>query len=99
NYLSRPKQRFSMTASQNFGESYGNIYLTGFIQNYWDSAGTNTQFQLGYNNRIGRVSYTLSANRLLYSTGGHDTQLSLDFSIPLGSESKNYVTGSATHNK
>ena len=99
NYLSRPKQRFSMTASQNFGESYGNIYLTGFIQNYWNSNGTNTQFQLGYNNRIGRVSYTLSANRLLYSTGGHDTQLSLDFSIPLGSESKNYVTGSATHNK
>lgn len=99
NYLSRPKQRFSMTASQNFGESYGNIYLTGFIQNYWNSTGTNTQFQLGYNNRIGRVSYTLSANRLFYSTGGHDTQLSLDFSIPLGSESKNYVTGSATHNK
>jgi outer membrane usher protein len=99
NYLSRPKQRFSMTASQNFGESYGNIYLTGFIQNYWNSTGTNTQFQLGYNNRIGRVSYTLSAKRLLYSTGGHDTQLSLDFSIPLGSESKNYVTGSATHNK
>ncbi|MGC0880544.1 fimbria/pilus outer membrane usher protein [Pantoea agglomerans] len=99
NYLSRPKQRFSMTASQNFGESYGNIYLTGFIQNYWNSTGTNNQFQLGYNNRIGRVSYTLSANRLLYSTGGHDTQLSLDFSIPLGSESKNYVTGSATHNK
>jgi outer membrane usher protein len=99
NYLSRPKQRFSLTASQNFGESYGNIYLTGFLQNYWNSTGTNTQFQLGYNNRMGRVSYTLSANRLLYSTGGHDTQLSLDFSIPLGSESKNYVTGSATHNK
>jgi outer membrane usher protein len=99
NYLSRPKQRFSLTASQNFGDSYGNIYLTGFVQNYWNSTGTNTQFQLGYNNRIGRVSYTLSANRLLYSTGGHDTLLSLDFSIPLGSESKNYVTGSATHNK
>jgi len=99
NYLSRPKQRFSLTASQNFGESYGNIYLTGFVQNYWNSTGTNTQFQLGYNNTIGRVSYTLSANRLLYSTGGHDTQLSLDFSIPLGSESKNYVTGNATHNK
>lgn len=99
NYLSRPKQRFSMTASQNFGESYGNIYLTGFVQNYWDSAGTNTQFQLGYNNTIGRVSYTLSANRLLYSTGGHDTQLSLDFSVPIGSDSQSYVTGSATHNK
>lgn len=98
-YLSRPKQRLSMTASQNFGESYGNIYLTGFVQNYWNSSGANTQFQLGYNNRIGRISYTLSANRLLYSTGEHDTQLSLDFSIPLGNESKHYVTGSATHNK
>lgn len=98
-YLSRPKQRFSLTANQNFGESYGNIYLTGFVQNYWNSMGNNTQFQLGYNNRMGRVSYTLSANRLLYSTGGRDTQLSLDLSIPLGSESKTYVTGNAIHNK
>lgn len=99
NYLSRAKQRFSMTASQNFGDSYGNVYLTGFIQNYWNNPGTNTQFQLGYNNTIGRVSYTFSANRLLYSTGGQDTQLSLDFSIPLGSESRHYLTGSATHSK
>lgn len=98
-YLSRPKQRFSMTASQNFGGSYGSAYLTGFVQNYWNDSGANTQFQLGYNNRIGRVSYTLSANRLLYSTGGHDTQFSIDLSLPIGSESKHYVNGSATHNK
>ena len=99
NYLSRPKQRFSMTASQNFEDSFGSLYLTGFIQNYWNDTGTNTQFQLGYNNTIGRVAYTISANRLLYSTGGHDTQLSLDFSVPLGSESRHYLTGSATHTK
>jgi len=99
NYLSRPKQRFSMTASQNFGDSFGNLYLTGFVQNYWNDTGTNTQFQLGYNNTIGRVSYTFSANRLIYSTGGHDTQLTLDFSVPLGSDNKHYITGSATHTK
>jgi len=99
NYLSRPKQRFSMSASQNFGDSFGNLYLTGFVQNYWNDAGTNTQFQLGYNNTIGQLSYTFSANRLLYSTGGHDTQLSLDFSVPLGSDNKHYFTGSATHTK
>jgi len=99
NYLSRPKQRFSLTASQNFGESFGNLYLTGFVQNYWNYAGTNTQFQLGYSNSLGRVSYTFSANRLLYSTGGHDTQLSLDFSVPLGDDSRTYITGNATHSK
>lgn len=99
NYLSRPKQRFSMTASQNFGDPFGNIYLTGFIQNYWEDTGTNTQFQLGYNNTLGRISYTFSAKRLIYSTGGHDTQLSLDFSVPLGSDNKNYINGSATHTK
>lgn len=99
NYLSRPKQRFSMTASQNFGDSFGSLYLTGFVQNYWNDTGTNTQFQLGYNNTIGRVSYTISANRLLYSTGGHDTQLSLDFSVPLGSDNRHNLTGSATHTK
>ncbi|MEZ3501475.1 fimbria/pilus outer membrane usher protein [Pantoea sp. KPR_PJ] len=99
NYLSRPKQRFSLTANQNLGESFGNLYLTGFVQNYWDYAGTNTQFQLGYSNSIGRVFYTFSANRLLYSTGGHDTQLSLDFSVPLGNKSRTYITGNATHSK
>lgn len=98
-YLSRPKQRFSLTASQNLGDSFGNVYLTGFVQNYWNSTGTNTQFQVGYNNTIGRVAYTFSANRLLYSTGGHDTQFSIDFSVPLGSDSKNYLTGSAAHSK
>ncbi|WP_053146301.1 fimbria/pilus outer membrane usher protein [Erwinia billingiae] len=97
--LSRAKQRFSMTASQKLGDSFGNVYLTGFVQNYWNSPGTNTQFQLGYNNTIGRVAYTFSANRLLYSTGGHDTQFSLDFSVPLGSDSKQYLTGGATHSK
>lgn len=99
NYLSRPKQRFSMTASQNFEDSFGSLYLTGFIQNYWNDTGTNTQFQLGYNNIIGRVAYTISANRLLYSTGGQDTQLSLDFSVPLGSDNRHYLTGSATQTK
>lgn len=99
NYISRPKQRFSLTASQNFEESFGSLYLTGFIQNYWNDTGTNTQFQLGYNNLIGQVSYTISANRLLYSTGGHDTQLSLDFSVPLGSDNRRYLTASATHSK
>lgn len=98
-YLSRPKQRFSMTASQNFGDSFGNLYLTGFVQNYWNDTGTNTQFQLGYNNRIGPLSYTFSANRLIYSTGGHDTQLTLDFSMPFGRDNKNYITASATHTK
>ena len=99
NYLSRPKQRFSMSASQNFGDSFGSVYLTGFIQNYWETTGTNTQFQLSYNNTLGQISYTFSANRLIYATGEHDTQLALDFSLPLGRNNKNHITGSATHTK
>lgn len=98
-YLSRPKERFSVTASQNFGDSFGNLYLTGFAQNYWDNSAANTQFQLGYTHAYKQISYTFSANRLLYSTGGQDTQLSLDVSLPLGNIAKNYFTANAAHNK
>ncbi|RPE01262.1 fimbrial biogenesis outer membrane usher protein [Candidatus Pantoea deserta] len=98
-YLSRPRQRFTLTASQNLGESFGNVYLSGFVQNYWNYSGTNTQFQLGYTNSIRKASYTFSANRLLYATGGHETQLSLDFSIPLGNNSKSFFTSNATHTR
>lgn len=98
-YLSRQKERFSITASQNFGDSFGNLYLTGFVQNYWNNSAANTQFQLGYSHAYKQISYTFSANRLLYSTGGHDTQLSLDVSFPLGNSAKHYYTASAAHNK
>lgn len=97
--LSRPKERFSVTASQNFGDSFGNLYLTGFVQNYWNDTGANTQFQLGYSNALNQISYTFSANRLLYSTGGHDTQVSLDFSFPIGSSAKHFFTANTAHNK
>lgn len=98
-YLYRPKERFSITASQNFGDSFGNLYLTGFLQNYWNDSGSNTQFQLGYSHRFKQISYTFSANRLLYSTGGHDTQVSLDVSIPLGNSAKHFFTANTTYNK
>ncbi|KAB8312788.1 fimbrial biogenesis outer membrane usher protein [Erwinia endophytica] len=100
--LSRPKDRFSVTANQRLGDTYGNLYLTGYVQDYWDKDGTNTQYQMGYNNTLGRVSYSLAANRLHYSTGSSETQFTLDFSVPLGnsmSGSKHYLNGSATQTK
>ncbi|MGL6017134.1 MAG: fimbria/pilus outer membrane usher protein [Gibbsiella quercinecans] len=97
--LAKAKSRISLTASQSLGATFGSIYATGFIQNYWNASGSNTQFQLGYNNTLGKLAYTLSANRLLYSSGGHDTQVSLDFSLPLGESNKNFITGTATQTR
>jgi len=97
--LSRPKDRVSITASQRLGDAYGNLYVTGYVQDYWNKDGTNTQYQMGYNNTIGRVSYSLAANRLHYSTGSSETQFTLDFSVPLGnsmSKNQHYLTASAT---
>lgn len=100
--LSRPKERLSITASQRLSEKFGNLYMSGYVQNYWNKSGTNTQFQVGYSNSLGRVAYSIAANRLLYSTGSPETQFTLDFSIPLGSSGSNsprYLTGSATQSK
>ncbi|MFK8259602.1 fimbria/pilus outer membrane usher protein [Erwinia sp. AnSW2-5] len=83
--LQRPRSRLSLTASQTLAENYGQIYISGFSQNYWGESGNDNQYQIGYSNNWGRVSYSISANRVRSITGDQENQYFISFSIPLGS--------------
>ncbi|MGU7785162.1 fimbria/pilus outer membrane usher protein [Burkholderia sp. PU8-34] len=80
----RTRNRVSVTASQRFGERGGQVYLSGYTQNYWSRGGTDTQFQIGYSNRYRAFDYSLSANRSRTVGGDLDTQYMLTVSMPLG---------------
>lgn len=83
---SRPRNRLSMTASQGLGERGGNIYISGYSQNFWDRAGTDTQFQVGYSNSYRSLGYTVSASRSRTSLGRMENVVMLSLSVPLGSK-------------
>lgn len=80
--LSRPRSRLSLTADQRVGEN-SRLWFTGFTQNYWNQAGTDVQYQLGYNTQFGKVTYGLSANRTRIGVGDMQNSLSLSVTMPL----------------
>ncbi|QKJ89246.1 Fimbrial biogenesis outer membrane usher protein [Paramixta manurensis] len=82
--LDRPQNRFSVTLSQYLGATYGQFYLSGFAQNYWNDKDRDVQYQLGYSNQFRSVSYGLAVNRM-NNSGYSETQYTLSLSFPFGS--------------
>nr|WP_287855526.1 fimbria/pilus outer membrane usher protein [Klebsiella sp.] len=83
--IHRPKSRLNISASQNLPEGWGNFYLNVWQQDYWDAnQGTDRQYQFGYNNALGRVSYGLSMSRNRNGDGDYENHYQLTLSIPLG---------------
>lgn len=83
--IQRPKSRFSISASQNLPEGWGNFYLNAWQQNYWNpNQGTDRQYQFGYNNTFRQVSYSLSISRNRNGSGDYENSYQLSISIPLG---------------
>ncbi|MGK8199348.1 fimbria/pilus outer membrane usher protein [Burkholderia cepacia] len=84
----RARNRVSVTAAQQFGERWGQLYVSGYTQNYWTRSGTDTQFQVSYGNRYRQFDYTISLSRSLASVGSADTQAMLSVSAPLGKSAR-----------
>ncbi len=93
--LNRPHNRLSLTLNQQLGESGGNIYTSGYIENYWGRQGSDVQYQLGYNNRFQRVNYGVSINRAK-TANYSETQYLFSFSLPLGRGSSTPYVNSYT---
>lgn len=79
------RSRLSISLSQTLPDSWGQMYLTAIRQNYWRKNGNDNQLQAGYSNAFRSLSRSLSVNRL-NSRDGAETQFSLGFSMPLGSD-------------
>lgn len=82
--LERQRNRFDINLSQQLGERGGQLYATASARDYWTREGTDTQFQLGYNNHFRALNYSVSATRLRNFDGRYDNQFFVSFSVPLG---------------
>lgn len=80
----RAKNRMTLTAGQGLPGNWGQLYVSGSLQNYWNRDGSEKQYQIGYNNRYKSLSYGLSVNRSFSSLGTAQTNYLLSFSLPLG---------------
>lgn len=82
--LWRPRNRFSLTLSQGLAQGWGQVFFSGYQQNYWQRTTTDRQYQFGYSNNLKRLSYTLSIGRIRNVDNQEETQYLLSMSMPLG---------------
>ncbi|TQI78962.1 outer membrane usher protein [Serratia fonticola] len=87
----RAKNRLTVTAGQGLPENWGQLYISGSLQNYWNKDGSEKQYQMGYNNRYKSLSYGLSVNRSFSSLGTAQTNYLLSFSLPLGRDDNTHT--------
>lgn len=60
----------------------GSLYLSGTWQDYWNGQGSNSNYNVGYNNSFQYGSYSLSLQRTYDQTGKKDDSVYLNMSIP-----------------
>lgn len=85
----RPRNRFSITASQGLPGEWGQFYISSSVQDYWNKGGSDKQYQIGYNNSYGEINYGISAGRTYGVYGSEDNWL-LTVSLPLGNSNSTY---------
>jgi len=82
--LQRRRNNFTLTLNQRLGQGAGSLYANGSISDYWNRNGSDTQFQVGYNNTFHRLSYSVSATRTRDPYGRYDNEYFVSVSLPLG---------------
>ncbi|MDP0806356.1 fimbria/pilus outer membrane usher protein, partial [Klebsiella variicola] len=60
----RQKNGMTFTVNQNLPDGWGGFYLSGRVADYWNRSGTEKQYQFSYNNMYGRLSWSVSAQRV-----------------------------------
>ncbi|MBC3213106.1 fimbria/pilus outer membrane usher protein [Serratia fonticola] len=93
--VNRQRSEYQLTLNQGLGANLGSLYITGSVRDYWNRGGTSKQYQVGYNNFIGRVTYGLSAMRTTDTYNHDETRYFLNFSIPFNIGSQNISLNSA----
>lgn len=83
--IQRQRSNFTLTLNQPLGKVGGNLYANIAASDYWNKRGTDTQFQVGYNNHYRSLSYSVSAIRSVDVQGRYDNEVLLSFNLPLGS--------------
>ena len=86
----RQKNQFTVTVNQTLS-SYGNLWLSGSMMDYYSDRGSSTQLQAGYNTTFGRMTLGMSFSRQdTWWRNGDRSQVqkenmaTLTLSMPLG---------------
>ncbi|WP_228727457.1 fimbria/pilus outer membrane usher protein [Klebsiella sp. RHBSTW-00215] len=87
----RPKNRFNITVNQGLAEGWGQVYVTGYTQDYWNYGKSDLQYQMGYSNSWRTINYNISAARVRNSSGGTETNWLFNMTMPLGSINGSHV--------
>jgi len=87
----RPRNRFNVTINQGLYSGFGQVYLTGYSQDYWNSNNSDLQYQLGYSNNYRNINYSLSAGRARSMHGSMETTWLFNLTMPLGGVVDNYI--------
>lgn len=82
----RAKNRMTLTYGQGLPDKWGQLYVTGSIEDYWNKDGTDEQYQFGYNNRYEKLSWGISVSRTFSNLGEQQTNYMLTMNMPLGRE-------------
>lgn len=82
--VDRAKSRFQLNVNQPLGERWGQVYLIVSTQNYWSQSGRDLTYQIGYNNSLKWMSYSLSASRVHDALDHNVNQYMVSISMPLG---------------
>lgn len=81
----RPRSRLSVTANQGLPSGWGQLFISGYVQDYWNSdSKSDLQYQAGYNNVWKTVTLGFNASRTRNGNGDMETSFMLTFSMPLG---------------
>ncbi|EOC1457331.1 fimbrial biogenesis outer membrane usher protein [Cronobacter sakazakii] len=80
----RMKNQFVATVSQGLDDGWGQFYLSGSLQDYWNKAGSDKQFQVGYNNNYKSLTYGVTVSRTYSKENEGQTNYLLTMSFPLG---------------
>ncbi len=97
----KQKGRFDISLRQRLAPGYGNFFVSGSTRNFWNREGTDTQYQISYNNRFKELSYDLSATRVTNQDNRQYNEYRLNFTLPIfpsDSGARNYVSASAWKN-
>lgn len=91
NNIYRSKNRFTLTASQQLPSNWGQFYLTGSLENYWDQDDYLSQYQAGYNNYFNHYTWGVSISRNENANGEDQTNMAFNLSFPLGKTYTSFV--------
>lgn len=96
--VGKQRSEFQITLNQGLPEGWGNIYMVGSWNDYWNRNETARQYQVGYSNHYRGLTYGLSATNRLVGYGStrqsRDTEYLMTLSFPL-SFGKNSVNVNA----